>query len=206
MDKPPADEHVRPNEGRLDSWKKIAVYLKRDVTTVQRWEKREGMPVHRQLHDKMGSVYAFRSELDAWMQIRSEYNSSSATPSAASDSASAAPPPGVANSHVRWALTAVVGALAAIAVVAIVWFERSDHFWRTPIAGAAYQSLTGFDGQNEAAAVSRDGQFVAFLSDRGGRTDVWVTQIGSGQFHNLTKGIDGELVNPSIRALGFSPH
>jgi len=100
---------------------------------------------------------------------------------------------------------AAAGALAAIAVVAIVWFERSDHFWRNPIAGAVYQSVTGFDGQNEAAAVSRDGQFVAFLSDRGGRTDVWVTQIGSGQFHNLTKGIDGELVNPSIRTLGFSP-
>ena len=34
-------------EDRLDSWKEIAAYLKRDVTTVQRWEKREDMPVHR---------------------------------------------------------------------------------------------------------------------------------------------------------------
>ncbi len=53
--------------------------------------------------------------------------------------------------------------------------------------------------------MSRDGQFVAFLSDRGGRTDVWVTQVGSGQFHNLTHGVDGEFTNPSIRTLGFSP-
>ena len=97
------------------------------------------------------------------------------------------------------------GGLAAIAVVAVTWFERSDHFWRNPIAGAAYQSITGFDGQNEAAAVSRDGQFVAFLSDRGGRTDVWVTQVGSGQFHNLTHGVEGEFINSSIRTLGFSP-
>ena len=37
---------------RLDSWKEIAGYLKRYVTTVQRWEKREGMPVHRHLHDR----------------------------------------------------------------------------------------------------------------------------------------------------------
>ena len=44
----------RPVEDRLDSWKEIAAYLKRDVTTVQRWEKREGMPVHRHLHDRMG--------------------------------------------------------------------------------------------------------------------------------------------------------
>ena len=59
-----------PPEGRLDSWKEIAAYLKRDVTTVQRWEKREGMPVHRHLHDKRGSVYALHSELDAWLQSR----------------------------------------------------------------------------------------------------------------------------------------
>src|ERR1700735_4378990 len=58
------------SEDRLDSWKEIASYLKRDVTTVQRWEKREGMPVHRHLHDRMGSVYASRAELDAWTRSR----------------------------------------------------------------------------------------------------------------------------------------
>jgi TolB-like protein/Tfp pilus assembly protein PilF len=61
---------VRTPEDPLDSWKEIAAYLKRDVTTVQRWEKREGMPVHRHQHDRMGSVYAFSSELDAWVQSR----------------------------------------------------------------------------------------------------------------------------------------
>ena len=55
---------------RLESWKDIAAYLRRDVSTVQRWEKREGMPVHRHLHDKQGSVYAFRSELDGWWRGR----------------------------------------------------------------------------------------------------------------------------------------
>src|SRR5579862_523728 len=58
------------DEDRLDSWKEIAAYLKRDITTVQRWERREGMPVRRHLHDKLGSVYAFRSELDTWTQSR----------------------------------------------------------------------------------------------------------------------------------------
>ena len=57
-------------ERRLDSWKEIATYLGRDVTTVQRWEKQEGMPVHRHLHHKRGSVYALSSELDAWRQSR----------------------------------------------------------------------------------------------------------------------------------------
>src|ERR1700689_3891790 len=67
---------VRPQlktgeKGRLDSWKKIAAHFNRDVTTVQRWERRESMPVHRHVHGKQGSVYAFRSELDAWWEGRS---------------------------------------------------------------------------------------------------------------------------------------
>ena len=61
-----------PAEDRLDSWKEIAEYLNRDVTTAQRWEKREGMPVHRHVHDKRGSVYAVGSELDAWLQSRKQ--------------------------------------------------------------------------------------------------------------------------------------
>ena len=56
---------------RLGSWKDIAAYLQRDVSTVQRWEKRESMPVHRHLHGKLGSVYALRSEIDAWWENRS---------------------------------------------------------------------------------------------------------------------------------------
>ena len=53
--------------GRLDSWKEIAVYLGRSVRTVRRWEESEGLPVHRHLHEKSGSVYAFKPELDAWL-------------------------------------------------------------------------------------------------------------------------------------------
>ncbi|HEX4284173.1 MAG TPA: tetratricopeptide repeat protein [Terracidiphilus sp.] len=60
----------KPAARRLDSWKEIAAYLNRDVTTVQRWEKREGMPVHRHLHDKRGSVYAQAQELDSWIHSR----------------------------------------------------------------------------------------------------------------------------------------
>ena len=51
---------------RLDSWKQIADHLKRDVRTVQRWEKKEGLPVHRLVHGALGTVYAYKSELDAW--------------------------------------------------------------------------------------------------------------------------------------------
>jgi TolB-like protein/Tfp pilus assembly protein PilF len=64
----PASEKTA--ESRLDSWKEIAAYLGRDVTTAQRWEKRESMPVHRHVHDKRGSVYALAPELDAWLKSR----------------------------------------------------------------------------------------------------------------------------------------
>ncbi len=57
-------------EARLESWKEIAAYLDRDVRTVQRWEKSEGLPVHRHLHDKQGSVFAHRSEVDLWLAGR----------------------------------------------------------------------------------------------------------------------------------------
>ena len=53
-------------ETALESWKEIAAYLQRDVRTVTRWEKSEGLPIHRHLHKSRSSVYAYPSELDAW--------------------------------------------------------------------------------------------------------------------------------------------
>jgi TolB-like protein len=53
---------------RLESWKEIAAYLKRSVRTVRRWETEEGLPVHRHMHRTLGSVYAYKSELDAWRE------------------------------------------------------------------------------------------------------------------------------------------
>jgi tetratricopeptide (TPR) repeat protein len=57
-------------QARLNSWKEIARYLDREVRTVQRWEKTDGLPVHRLFHDKRGSVFAYASEVDAWAASR----------------------------------------------------------------------------------------------------------------------------------------
>ncbi len=67
IDKPqPLPESREPPPSRrLDSWKEIATYLKRDESTVRRWEK-EGLPVHRRAHKRKASVYAYESEIDAW--------------------------------------------------------------------------------------------------------------------------------------------
>ncbi|MGH9309822.1 MAG: hypothetical protein ACRD1U_10635 [Vicinamibacterales bacterium] len=51
---------------RLDSWKEIAAFLRRDVRTVQRWEKLARLPVHRHAASRLRTAYAYRSELEAW--------------------------------------------------------------------------------------------------------------------------------------------
>src|SRR5713101_8254808 len=61
---PPASPETPASE-RLDSWKEIAGYLKRDERTVRRWEK-DGLPVHRHRNRKKAAVYAYRPEIDAW--------------------------------------------------------------------------------------------------------------------------------------------
>jgi hypothetical protein len=91
---------------RLDLWKQIAAYLNRHVSTVQRWEKSEGMPVHRHLHGTLGSAYAYRSELDAWRARRArrrQLSRPAAAATAATPPAPAAPP-----ASVGWLLAAAL--------------------------------------------------------------------------------------------------
>src|SRR5580693_7538031 len=138
---------VSPPEDRLDSWKEIAAYLNRDVTTVQRWEKREGMPVHRHLHDKLGSVYAWRAELDAWARGRNLPAAPENGDDAPSPSPAVLPPrSAISTSIARWKFVfplAVV--IAALAIGAILWLQRTEYFWRNPIAAARFQTVTDFD-------------------------------------------------------------
>ncbi len=198
---PDTPASARSSEDRLDSWKEIAAYLNRDVTTVQRWEKREGMPVHRHLHDKMGSVSASRADLDAWARTRKlrAHQNDLPVPVPSPLAAHAAK----STSLIKWSFVLVPAAALAIAVS--LWSQKTEYFWRSPIANARFHTITELDGAEQAAAVSRDGQFVAFLSARDGQMDVWVTQVGSGQFHNLTRGSIPDIVNPDVRTLGFSP-
>ncbi len=61
---------------RLDSWKAVASYLGRAVTTVQRWEREESLPIHRHVHASKGSVYALKGELDEWRLARTQLSTS----------------------------------------------------------------------------------------------------------------------------------
>jgi hypothetical protein len=52
---------------------------------------------------------------------------------------------------------------------------------------------------------SRAGRFAAFIAARDGQLDLWLTQIGSNVFRNLTAGNFQQLRNPEIRSVAFSP-
>jgi len=67
---------MSPPRTRLDSWKEIAQYLRRYERTVQRWELKWGLPVHRLPNAKSGGVFAYTDELDAWMTKTSAFKES----------------------------------------------------------------------------------------------------------------------------------
>jgi TolB-like protein/Tfp pilus assembly protein PilF len=139
----------KPSAERLDSWKEIAAYLNRDVTTVQRWEKREGMPVHRHVHDKRGSVYALTPELDAWLQSRRphlyeeerEYAAQAPVDTGGDHERRAMPPARL------WLALAGVVVLAVIAVAYIMMSRgRADNAAHPQIKSLAVLPLKNLSG------------------------------------------------------------
>jgi hypothetical protein len=62
-----ADRQVMEQNPRLDGWKEIAAYLRRDERTVQRWEKERNLPIRRSPGGRRGVVVAYAAELDSWL-------------------------------------------------------------------------------------------------------------------------------------------
>ena len=77
--------------------------------------------------------------------------------------------------------------------------------WENPLAGATYEKLTSWEGTEWGAQISPDGKFVAFLSDRDGEFDLWLSQLGAGDPVNLTRDIPS-LAPPLglLRTFGFT--
>jgi Tol biopolymer transport system component len=213
----PLDE-ARP-ENLLDSWKEIAAYLDRDVRTVQRWEKKEGLPVHRQIHEKLGTVYAYRSEIDAWWTERS----AKLTTKGENDELAGVPhivswpvnvPEGpvkevtaaISESKVpRWAAYAAAFAGLAVIVFGVYEITRIPH-WpflrRSPLEGMRITRLT-FTGKIKDAAMSPDGKLIALVKLDSGHRTVWVYQIATGSSGQVVPGDIGYW-DPDAR-LTFSP-
>ena len=114
-------------EQRLDSWKAIAEYLKRDVATVRRWEKSSGLPVRRLPGVGRGrSVFAYVSEIDAWLKATPPSEPPPDAPANGQplDEDPALRPAPVRARWIRWSIAAVATAL--LIVTGLLWRERSS--------------------------------------------------------------------------------
>ena len=112
-----------------------------------------------------------------------------------------------ARTNVRHlALAATLGALVVAAALGILYwrFLEADYFWTNPLEGARFEKLTDWPGTELDAAISHDGAFVAFLSDRDGLYDMWVTQVSGREFRNLTGGRSTTLLHEMTRTTGFN--
>jgi serine/threonine protein kinase len=118
--------------------------------------------------------------------------------------------PGVSDRRLRgpsrrWA---PIGWIAALVLASAMGIARrpwiNDYFWQNPLADARPVRLTDFEGEEVDAAISPDGKFTVFLSNRDGPLDVFVSQIGSGAFTNLTKGNFRSATWGMVRLTGFS--
>jgi Tol biopolymer transport system component len=102
----------------------------------------------------------------------------------------------------RWLPWAAVAALlAAVAVWEVARPRGSDD----PFAAARIVRLTNWEGNEEAVEISPDGKFIAFLSDLTGEFDIWLNQVGTNHFSNLTREMPALAPGGAIvRKLGFS--
>ena len=118
---------------------------------------------------------------------------------------SATVPVNVARSHGAWKWAAVAAGVAVLLAGGLLLSRRETAAppWQNPLANATFTRLTDFEGSEFDAAISADGKWVAFVSDRDGPFDIWLSQIGSGRFVNLTQGAEPNL-RTSIKVVGFS--
>jgi Tol biopolymer transport system component len=180
------------NSERLDSWKEIAAYLKRSVRTVHRWEKDEGLPVHRQLHKDLGSVFAYRAELDAWSSARSVR----AGPHEQRDDRVSTRPYRMIVASTVVATVVLIGALAYLAPRRF-WSARAGQDSQV----ASLELLSTFAGSHRWPTFSPDGRMVAFVSDASSAPQVWIKTLGTGQPIQITFG-DVPAVRPRWSAQG----
>lgn len=136
---------------RLNSWKEIASHFDRDIRTVQLWEKREGLPIHRHEHGARASVYAWPAELDAWLSSRARDNHQESTPAvAATPGASVRNPPFILQ---RWRWYVLEAAILLVAAGAVFSWHEHVQSLQTPPANAMlavlpFEDLTAHGAQD----------------------------------------------------------
>jgi len=171
-----SESETTRREDRLDSWKEIAAYLNRNVRTLHRCERDEGLPVHPHRHKELGSVFAYKRELDAWFSARS----ANADVSALDERTAFAP-----RSRLTVALTLAAGA-GLIGAISYIVVSRSH--WLKDEASQIHrlELVSSSLGLHRSPSLSPDGRTVAFVSDRAGTSQAWLKSLAGGDPIQLT--------------------
>jgi len=118
-------------------------------------------------------------------------------------SAGAVMPPAPARIRRRWLPWVAIVVLAA--GVGAWEARRAVATPENPLANAQFTRFTDWEGTEEGAEISPDGKFIAFLADREGEFDLWLSQVGTGRFSNLSRNFPPLAASGFIvRKLGFS--
>ena len=106
----------------------------------------------------------------------------------------------------RWIAPAAVAVAGLVALVVAGWRSSAspEGAWVNPLADATFTRFTDFPGTETVATISPDGRFVAFMSDRDGPFNLWLSQVDTGRFANLTKDLPPLAFNFNVRQMGFS--
>jgi hypothetical protein len=165
MSDAPKDDLRQPVRARLSSWKEIAAYLEKDLSsrTAQRREAQEGLPVYRD----GARVFAWTDELDRWKASRVVGPSVKATP---------APPPNPkigpthedADKSGAFRTAALVIAVILMAVVASVWAIQRPRAVRPPTSvrwGRLLANATSEGGKLRRFTLSNKAQALAATPD-----------------------------------------
>jgi serine/threonine protein kinase/Tol biopolymer transport system component len=111
-----------------------------------------------------------------------------------------------ATSAVRERHTWLAWTLLALLVTGLLsWIvaNRTKPTVQNPLLNAQLTRLTNFGGTKSNPAISPDGKFAGFISDRSGTFDIWLMQTNGNSPANLTQGRIGDARAP-LRAFGFS--
>jgi len=146
----PESDPVEPANDRLDSWKEIAAYFRRDESTVRRWEK-DGLPVHRRMHKAKATVFAYRAELDAWWRHDPERSTTTSVHESATPRLH----------RFSWPVLIGLGITVVLVLIALRLLLTLEHGSPQP-SPMTFTPLIDSEGELSYPAFSPDGKQVAF--------------------------------------------
>lgn len=137
--------------------------------------------------------------------VRIELDATEEVLPGASDTAASAPA-AIRSAATKWLPWIALAALAGGIGLWEIWRPTVPvAVEENPLAHAQFTRLTAWDGTEGAAEISPDGRFVVFISDHERPFDLWRSQLGTGEFVNLTEDMPPRPGPGSIlRSFGFS--